>query len=473
MHPPLIAIHMPGISKSRAGRLPWMLLGAVIVACAGPSGGRTSAPPGDTPAPAPRSSLGPQELDAIALFRRLGLVARGAPMPFVGNVSFFAAPSPDSTHVLLAVSIANASLTFARETNGFHAGYTVTAALRSGGIAVKSIEAHEDVAVMSFRETERNDESVLYEEILSVPPGRYDFSISVRDDGSARTSEDAATLMVPALGPNTLSSPVSFARAGLRSSAASLPQVIVNPTASATFGRDSVIPFLLEGYGSGDSTRLVQYAVRTENGRTVYRDSTRLTLRGTIYNGTISVPLTRVGIGALVLSAWAPEYSDTVRTPLFVGFGADLPLASYEEMVNYLRWFANPADLKELRDTPPEERPAAWANFVRNHSSADGSHEGLRDYFDRMADANMRFREEASPGWMTDRGKVLLGLGRPDQVYEEVSRMLAQQGRQQVWEYRSQNVTLTFYDQNGFGRWKLTATSDAEFMTAWRRLVQR
>ena len=75
-------------------------------------------------------------------------------------------------------------------------------------------------------------------------------------------------------------------------------------------------------------------------------------------------------------------------------------------------------------------------------------------------------------GWMTDRGKVLLGLGRPDQVYEQIGRSLSQQGRTQIWEYRNQGVTLTFYDQSGFGRWRLTNTSETEFLNAWRRRVR-
>jgi GWxTD domain-containing protein len=448
-----------------------LALAAAVAACGG--GGRGgAAPPARPPAPAQRSSLGPQEFDAIAMFRRMGLLAKGAPMPFVGTVAFFGTGSADSTHVMVAVSLANSALTFAREDNRFRAGYTVTIALRSAGATVKQVEAHENVVVSSFRETARNDESVLYEEILTVPPGRYDFSLSVRDDGSARTSDDNAALNVPTLVTNALSSPLSFVRAGLRSSLTSLPQVIANPTASVTFGRDTVIPFFIEAYGVGDSTRRLAYAVRSDNGRPLFSDSTTLNQRGALYGGTISIPVNRVGIGAMTLNVWAPGRSDTVRTPLFVGFGADLPLATYEEMVNYLRWFASAATLQELKDTPVERRPQAWSDFVHKYSDANGTTEPIRDYFTRMADANARFKEEASPGWMTDRGKVLLGLGRPDQVYEQVARSLSQQGRQQVWEYRAQNILITFYDQNGFGRWKLTPSSDSDFFTAWRRRVQ-
>jgi GWxTD domain-containing protein len=393
-------------------------------------------------------------------------------MPFVGSVSFFATPTADSTHVLVAIALSNASLTFAREDDRFRAGYTISLAMRSGGDTAFASEAHESVVVTSFRETTRADESVLYEEIITLPPGRYEFSVSVRDDGSARMAEDAATLVVPPVLTTGLSTPVSFARVGVRGRLTALPQVIANPTAGATFGRDSVIPFFLEAYGRTDSLRRVLIEARTESGRALYRDTVTLPWRGQLYAGTVQVPISRVGIGAMTLGAWEEGHRDTVRAPFFVGFGADLPLASYEEMLNYLRWFAPPHRLQALRDTAPEFRPAAWAAFVRDYSTPVGGTEALRDYFVRMQEANTRFREEGLPGWQTDRGRVLLGLGRPDNVYEQMSRSLSQQGRTQLWEYRSQNLALTFYDQNGFGRWRLTTTSESEFMSAWRRRVQ-
>lgn len=455
----------------RSYRVVMGILLAAAVACRGgggsqPAAGRAPAPEGPV-----RSSLGPQ-YDAVGLFRRQGLLARGAPMPFVGSVSFFATPAPDSTHVLVAISIANAALTFAREDDRFRAGYTVNIALRSGTDTVKASEAHETVLVSSFRETTRTDESVLYEEILTLLPGRYEFSVGVRDDGTARATEDAATLVVPAMLSTGISTPVSFARVGVRGRLGALPQIIANPTAGATFGRDSVIPFFLEAYGQGDTTRHVMFEVRTETGRPMFRDSATLAWRGQLYAGTIQVPIARVGIGAMSFSAWISGRADTVRTPFFVGFGADLPLASYEEMLNYLRWFAPGYRLQALRDTAPEFRPTAWAAFIKDYTDPQGASQGFRDYFTRMLEANTRFKEEALPGWQTDRGKVLLGLGRPDQVFEQMSRSLSQQGRTQIWEYRGQNVILTFYDQNGFGRWRLTTTSESEFMSAWRRRVQ-
>ncbi|MBX9929733.1 MAG: GWxTD domain-containing protein, partial [Gemmatimonadaceae bacterium] len=76
------------------------------------------------------------------------------------------------------------------------------------------------------------------------------------------------------------------------------------------------------------------------------------------------------------------------------------------------------------------------------------------------------------PGWLTDRGKVFMVLGEPDQIYDQQGNDFAQRGRTQLWEYRNANVQLQFFDQTGFGRWRLTQQSEAQFDQVWRRVVR-
>ena len=67
---------------------------------------------------------------------------------------------------------------------------------------------------------------------------------------------------------------------------------------------------------------------------------------------------------------------------------------------------------------------------------------------------------------------MLLGLGEPDQIYDQNrTGDLSQRGRVQLWEYRGMNLQLQFYDQTGFGRWRLTNSSEIDFQAAWRRRV--
>jgi len=464
----------------RTGTIAPLMLAFLVAAC---GGGKTSPNPapsparapsrGGAPAQSPINASGP-EFDGVKLYRELGLLARGAPMPFVGNVAFMASPSVDSTHVLVAVTIANGNLTFGRETDRFRAGYTVSITLRNGAETVKQIEAHESVLVASYKEVSRLDESVIYQELLTVKPGRYNLTLNVRDDGSSKNGSDDVTLVVPALGAGSLSTPVAFAQVRQRTSIDSLPRVVVNPAATATFGRDSVIGLYIEGYGSAGERLPLNVAARTETGRMLFADTVSLVKRKSLYSGVLYVPIARTGIGPIVLSVWQAGARDTTRAPIFVGFGEELPVATYDEMLNYLKWFTLPARIKSLRDTAPEFRAAAWGNFVRENSSLTGGAEALRDYFLRLNDANRRFREEGVPGWMTDRGKVLLGLGEPDQIYDQGS--LADPNtrlRSVIWEYRNLQQQLVFTEQAEFGHWRLTNSSAIAFDNAWRRRVTR
>ena len=90
-----------------------------------------------------------------------------------------------------------------------------------------------------------------------------------------------------------------------------------------------------------------------------------------------------------------------------------------------------------------------------------------------MRVANERFREEGVPGWTTDRGMVFVALGEPDQLYEQGGTDINQRGRAQVWEYRQNRLQLIFVDQTGFGRWRLTTGSEADFQQAVRRVQKQ
>jgi GWxTD domain-containing protein len=446
-------------------------------------GGRGQPPAG---APAPRGGGGARpaargggttgpEFDASRLYTQMGFLASGAPMPFVGAVSYLASVTPDSTNTFVALSLSNTALAFTRDNDRFLAGYTVGITVRQGGAVIKEMEAHETVRVASFKETGRIDESVVFQQGLTLPPGQYALAVSVRDDGSGRAGTQELLIAVPRLGAGrSLSTPVPFLQVVPRRTRDAIAELVGNPRATAVFGRDSTISLYVEGYGDGDRMS-VGLESRDEGGRVMWRDSTVLARRGDLFSGVVNVPVAKVGIGVAVVSMWPSASGDTVKAPLFVGFGEELPVAKFEDMVLYLRWFAAPYRLKALRDTTPEGRPAAWANFVKatDSSPLTSVNEDLREYFNRLLLVTSRYKEEGTPGWLTDRGKVYLGLGEPDQVFDQGMVAMGERGRAQVWEYRSLNIQLVFYDQTGFGRWRLTNSSDLEFQSQWTRRVNR
>ena len=436
-----------------------------------PTPGGPAVPPGPTTAAAnPRSQA--LTFDATPLFRQMGMIARGLPFPLVGRAAFAATRTPDSTHVVVALAFANGTLSFAREAdNRFRANYSVGVTLSRDNMVVASTETTEQLLVSTFRETSRTDESIFHQEILDVAPGRYTLTVALRDEGSQKTAQESMAIVVPRFGDGTLSSPMPIIEVTPRGTRDSLPLLLLNPSATAVAGRDSILPVYVEGYG--DPTAPVRLLIRSERGRVLWNDTVRVAPRGGLRAGVVEVPVSRIGIGVAQLTFVRDGGTDSSSAYVFVGFGGDLPVATYEDMLNYLRWFAQPYRLQKLREAREEERPAAWAEFVR---ATDGrpetrEHEELREYFAKVVRANLRFREEATPGWLSDRGRVFITLGEPDQLIEPQLADFTR-NRQQLWEYRGQNLQLVFYDQTGTGRWRLTQSSEVRFEAEFRRRLK-
>jgi GWxTD domain-containing protein len=410
--------------------------------------------------------------DPAPLYRQMGMIARGLPFPVVGRVGYLASGRPDTTHVVLALSFSATSLSFTREAdNRYRANYTVGIVLERDGARVRAVDATETVVVGSYRETGRTDESILFQEILDVPPGSYRMTVAIRDVVSQRNIQEVVEMVVPAYGAGTLSTPIPVNQVLPRIQRDSLPFILLRPRATAVFGRDSTLPLYVESYDETDSALLL--LARNESGKVLWSDAVTISPFRGLASGVIEVPITRLGIGVSQVSFVRESGGDTTSAYVFVGFGDDLPVARFEDMLTFLRFFATPSRLQRLRETPEEDRPAAWAAFMQETDSTPNTavHEDLRDYFGRLVRANNRFREEGVPGWMSDRGRVFVVLGEPDQVLEPTFTDF-QRNRQQLWEYRNQNLQLVFYDETGLGRWRLTQTSEVRFETEFRRRLR-
>jgi GWxTD domain-containing protein len=401
----------------------------------------------------------------------LGLLAAPSPLSFVGKVSSFASASPDTTLVLVSISIPNRALTFTREGEKYRAPYEVKLTLLRGGTEAANVNVMEIVRVGSFRETNRTDESVIFQHYFHVPPGTYSLEASVRDVGGSRTASQQSTVNIPSLASGSLSSPTLVYEATSRSGLDSAPRLLVSPRSSAVFGRDSTVAIYVEGYGQG--ARLpVNFVVRNDKGAQLWRDSAVLGRTGALFSGVVNVPISSVGVGVarVVFTRRDGGPPDSVGAPLFVSFGEDIPLMSFEDMLGYLRFFATSSRLSALRNAPLEKRATMWAEFLRATDPVPetSTNEEMQAYFGRILLANIQFRTDRNPGWLSDRGMVFVALGEPDEILDRnVNQTLsptqvASAARIQIWRYRQYSAQLIFYEDTG--RWRLTRPSESEFL---------
>ncbi|MFN2571092.1 MAG: GWxTD domain-containing protein [Gemmatimonadales bacterium] len=115
--------------------------------------------------------------------------------------------------------------------------------------------------------------------------------------------------------------------------------------------------------------------------------------------------------------------------------------------------------------------------FWRQHDPTPGTpdNELQAGFYQRIGEANRRFREGGAsqiPGWRTDRGRILILHGEPDEILRR-----PQSGPSNPWEAwrytRPRPLKYVFYDQTRLGNYVLIFTDDRKEKNYpnWERLV--
>jgi GWxTD domain-containing protein len=400
------------------------------------------------------------------------MLAQTGSFPFVGQLRYLAGRSVDSTLALITLSFANRSLTFTGDGGGQRASYAVTIDVTQGATTVRHFDAHKVIRVASFHETQREDESVIFQQFLSVPPGTYSLSVSVRDENSGNANVQQLSVTVPRLGPRTLSTPISIYQVKPRVRLDTVPTLIANPRSTIVLGRDTLAGVYVEGYGLPATAKL-NVAVLNDAHVVILHDTVNLVRQGDLSSALLAFPVANIGVGPVTVVTSLAGTADSVQAPLFLSFGDEFGITSFDELLSYLRYFVSPQRIQTLRDAPPEQRASVWATFWKQTDPTPSTpdNEALRDYFKRIATANSRYREEGLPGWLTDRGKVYVTLGEPDQAGEPMgANRSTARNRAEIWVYTQYNLRLIFVNQGTVGHLRLSPSSHSDFDKVVRRL---
>ena len=401
--------------------------------------------------------------DAGSVYGAMGLLVAGPPLPFVATLDYVADATPDSTLAVFGLSLSNHALTFQRDGNVFTAHYHVEVTFRADAGAVRQLASDETVRVQSFQETQRGDESVIYQQFIGVPPGIYKVMVTVRDRSGPAASHQDRTDTVPRFAGQGTSAPLAVYRGTGRTRASDVPKLLVNPRATVAYGADT-LRFYLEAYGERPGARWLARALDL-GGHEVWHDTVALAGTQELSSGVAQLAPGVLPVGAGRFEIGRVGSAATHTAPFLVSFSDQWAITNYDQMISLLRYFERQDWVDKLRHATPDQRPAVWQQFYKATDPVDltPENEALDGYFRRVQIANQRFREEGEPGWLTDRGEVLVTLGEPDDVFDFTSDVSRSGIRGVRWTYREQRLTLFFQDNTGFGRFRLTPLSRAEF----------
>ena len=413
-------------------------------------------------------------LDASDIYRAMGFYVSGPPLPFVGSVRYLRAASPDSTLALCALSLTNHALSFRRDGNEFVAEYHVEVSFRpdsgGGAAAPRQVASDQVVRVRGFQETLRADESIIFQQFLTLGPGVYHVTVLVRDRNGPGVGRQERMDTVPAYRGPALATPIAFYEGTGRSDAADSPKLLANPRATLPYGADT-LRFYVEGYGLAARARLA-FRVIDQGGADVLEDTVPVAGGAGLARAVIPLAPDRLPMGQAQLQLQQVGGGPRARAPFLVSFSGQWVITNFDQMISLLRYFERQDLVDSLRKAPPAERPELWKRFWKSTDPVPitPENEALDEYFRRVQIANQRYAEAGDPGWLTDRGEVFISLGDPDEVYDlrgDVSR-----GGTAVirWTYNTLQLVLLFVDQTGFGRFRLTPSSRADYMRVLARV---
>ena len=426
---------------------------------------------GSEAAPDP-SVVVPELFDPTALYRRLGFLASGPPVPYVGGLRYLATGTPDTTLAVFAVSLANSALSFRRTADAFEARYTPEFTLRRDGRIVVRLGSEERVRVGSREEARRGDESIIFQKLLRVAPGTYEAIVSVRDEETGTVGRVEQTVTVPRFGRPALAPIVPVYQATGRASPEAAPPLLLNPRATVPFGLDT-LRLYLEVYGAGPGAR-AHVTLFNSTGDSVLARDVDLTGTTSLAWAVITLLPEELSVGEARAVARVDGVPDTVHLRALVSFSDQWAITNFDEILSLLRFFGQERAIAEMREAAPADRSTLWRAFWRasDPNPMTPQNESLELYFRRVQEANDRFREAGEPGWMTERGEVFIGLGEPDEIFDSSSDL---QGPARIirWNYLGERLVLDFVDDTGFGRFRLTPTSRAEFQRVLNMIRSR
>ncbi|MCD6376875.1 MAG: GWxTD domain-containing protein [Caldisericaceae bacterium] len=120
-----------------------------------------------------------------------------------------------------------------------------------------------------------------------------------------------------------------------------------------------------------------------------------------------------------------------------------------------MSYILNADTLKKYLKAPLKEKQAFFERFwkERDPDPSTAKNELKDEYFRRVNYANTYFSTMTQDGWATDRGRILIKFGFPDDIERHPFEI--DSPPYEIWQYYNLRKTFLFVDYTGFGDYRL------------------
>jgi GWxTD domain-containing protein len=143
---------------------------------------------------------------------------------------------------------------------------------------------------------------------------------------------------------------------------------------------------------------------------------------------------------------------------LFFSRWAGLPssIKDLDKAVDEMTYIATPKEMAYVKDAPDDkEKSKRFVEFwqKKDPSPSTDENEVFEEYYRRVTYSNEHFKHYQE-GWRTDMGMVYITLGIPSNIERHPFEFDSKP--YEIWDYYDINKRFIFFDETGFGDYRLT-----------------
>jgi GWxTD domain-containing protein len=407
---------------------------------------------------------------------------RDRPSVFV-DYARFRSDLPGKLRLEIYYQVFHTGLRFEQSGNTWTAKYEVEAVVKDDDDReVTSFSRVQDVTVQEESRADSKFDFRTSQINFDLPPGDYKVEFTLRDKNSRKVLtreidvdlkkfESSAPLMsdvkfTQAVGK--LEDTNNVFRAG---------NLQIVPSVSKAFGgsEDSRLLYYFEIYPGSDSdeTVIVETRLRHRQKGMVYRDTLHTHLQGPVERQLREISLAEFPPGEyemeLYLRGRRFKKLEKRTYDFEVLWSRDaLVRFDWEKAIRQLSYISEPGELDGMEDiSSVEERKRAFGEFWQRRDPTAGTveNEALSEFYHRVEIANRRFSIMRREGWQTDRGRIFIQFGEPDEIDDHPYS--PSEHPYQIWHYYMSGPyrRFTFVDEKEDGDYRLIFPYDGLYQT--------
>ncbi len=319
--------------------------------------------------------------------------------------------------------------------------------------------ARDTVSVQDFHSTNSRRGPIYHKFVFTLAPDDYQYKIELQDLDAPKNMDRLIPLKVMDFTKPSLQ--ISDVVLADRLSCSSGLLHDFTPNLRETFtGDTSEVGAYFEVYSAPSPDSLtVRYAPFAGNGEGIAEKSFRMAAEArTAQCLTLKPWIKKPGEYRLVITVQSGKVQVRAERKFYIQWG-QMPLQSgnIDVAIEQLALVAPGGAVSRMRSAAAEERQALFDRFWQERDPTPGTERNeLRDeFFSRIDFANNNFSEMISgqEGWRSDRGRVLMRNGTPDNV----ERQAAEIGMPavEIWVYTRLAKKYIFVDRQGSGEFRL------------------